>query len=153
VSKNSKVTLANFEPETIDRLDLVSRDPEPVSEAATAEAPALVVAPAKPTPINAATQGREAAASAPTTKPAKKTDALTLTGQMDHTSGLRTQRFLPKAEKRGTSLRLEPWLDDELNRKLFALKGEGFRKVTREHIVTEALILYLGVQRPPEATQ
>src|ERR1019366_314422 len=48
---------------------------------------------------------------------------------------LATQRFTPIAEKRGTSLRLEPWLDNELNKRMYFLKAEGYRKITREAII------------------
>jgi hypothetical protein len=66
---------------------------------------------------------------------------------------LATQRFTPIAEKRGTSLRLEPWLDNELNKRMYFLKAEGYRKITREAIISEALIQYLELTPPPIETK
>lgn len=69
--------------------------------------------------------------------------------KVDRVQLLAEQRFRPVADKRPTSLRLEPWLDDALNRRHLELKLQGYRKITREAIIVDALIQYLGVN-PPE---
>ena len=81
----------------------------------------------------------------------KKTDPAS--EKSDSLRQLATQRFTPIAEKRGTSLRLEPWLDNELNKRMYFLKAEGYRKITREAIISEALIQYLGITPPPIETK
>jgi hypothetical protein len=63
---------------------------------------------------------------------------------------LAEQRFKPMAEKRATSIRLEPWLDDALTRRVMELKLEGYRKITREAVITDAVMHYLGVKPPKE---
>lgn len=70
-------------------------------------------------------------------------------GNVDRIQLLAEQRFKPVAEKRQTSVRLEPWLDDALNERFLRMKLQGFRKITREAIIVDALIQYLGII-PPE---
>jgi len=52
------------------------------------------------------------------------------------------------ADKRQTTVRFEPWLSDALQRRVADLQADGYRKITREAIITEAVIQYLGVKRP-----
>lgn len=47
-------------------------------------------------------------------------------------------------------MRLEPWLDDALNQRVHELKAEGYRMLTREAIMTAALMLYLDVTPPKD---
>lgn len=51
-------------------------------------------------------------------------------------------------QKRATSLRLPPWLDDYLNQQVYSLKASGFRKISREAVIIQALVDYLGVTPP-----
>lgn len=71
------------------------------------------------------------------------------TGHLDRIQLLAEQRFKPIADKRQTSVRLEPWLDDALNERFFKMKLQGYRRITREAIIVDALMQYLGVT-PPE---
>jgi hypothetical protein len=126
MSKVAKFGLDSFTPdmEPIPRVNLIEREPEPVAES-------------KELPPAARAKAAETAMPSP--------------GAVDHTQALRTQRFLPKSAKRGTSLRLEPWLEDALAQHFYKLQMDGYRKVTREAIISEALMLYLGVTRPAGA--
>lgn len=63
---------------------------------------------------------------------------------------LAEQRFKPVEAKRQTSIRLEPWLDQALDRRFYELKMDGYKKITREAIITDALVQYLGVKPPKE---
>ncbi len=63
---------------------------------------------------------------------------------------LAEQRFKPVSEKRATSVRFEPWLDDALNRRVYELRIEGYRKMTREAVITDAVMQYLGIKPPEE---
>lgn len=62
---------------------------------------------------------------------------------------LAEQRFKPAILKRATQVRFEPWLDNALDLRVLQLKMEGYRKISREAVIADALIAYLGI-RPPE---
>lgn len=66
----------------------------------------------------------------------------------DRVRQLAIERFKPMADKRQTTVRFEPWLSDALQRRVAEMQAEGYRKMTREAIITEAVIQYLGVKRP-----
>ena len=58
------------------------------------------------------------------------------------------ERYGRREEKRATSLRLPPWLDDILSARVYTLKAKGFRRISRETVVIQALMQYLGVSAP-----
>jgi hypothetical protein len=66
----------------------------------------------------------------------------------DRARQLAMERFKPMADKRQTTVRFEPWLSDALQRRVADLQADGYRKITREAIITEAVIQYLGMKRP-----
>jgi hypothetical protein len=68
----------------------------------------------------------------------------------DRARQLAMERFKPTADKRQTTVRFEPWLSDALQRRVAELQAEGFRKISREAIITEAVIQYLGMKRPTD---
>ena len=144
MSKN-RFEIDHFQPlaeEAIPRHDLVSRPAEPVAEAVDTPPRARAIAPG---------QGRGVAEVPALPRGIKKAEPAS--EKSDSLRQLATQRFTPIAEKRGTSLRLEPWLDNELNKRMYFLKAEGYRKITREAIISEALIQYLGLTPPPIETE
>jgi hypothetical protein len=47
------------------------------------------------------------------------------------------------------STRLSKWVADELDQRFFTMKAEG-SKITKTLIVEEALIAFLGLERPAE---
>jgi hypothetical protein len=63
---------------------------------------------------------------------------------------LAEQKFKPTGEKRPTSVKLDVWLDDALNAKVYELRMAGFRKMTRESVISDALMQYLGVKAPKD---
>ena len=63
---------------------------------------------------------------------------------------LAEQKFKPTDEKRPTSVKLDVWLDDALNAKVYEPRMAGFCKMTRESVISDALMQYLGVRRAPK---
>lgn len=88
-------------------------------------------------------QGREAA-------PAVSEPAPVVRGSSNKARQLAEQRFKPTGEKRPTSVKLDVWLDDALNAKVYELRMAGFRKMTRESVISDALMQYLGVKAPKD---
>ncbi len=60
------------------------------------------------------------------------------------------ERYKQKPDKQQTTVRLEPWLNVALEDHISHLKLKGYRRITREAIITDAIIQYLGVKAPPE---
>jgi hypothetical protein len=89
-------------------------------------------------------QGREA------TAPAVYEPTPVVRGSSNKARQLAEQRFKPTGEKRPTSVKLDVWLDDALNAKVYELRMAGFRKMTRESVISDALAQYLGVKAPKD---
>jgi hypothetical protein len=89
-------------------------------------------------------QGREA------TAPAVSEPTPVVRGSSNKARQLAEQRFKPTGEKRPTSVKLDVWLDDALNAKVYELRMAGFRKMTRESVISDALAQYLGVKAPKD---
>jgi hypothetical protein len=60
------------------------------------------------------------------------------------------EQFRQPEGKRQTTVRLPPWLDNALNTKYYELRMKGFRKITKEAIVMDALSKYFGLTPPAE---
>ena len=90
-------------------------------------------------------QGREEASAVSEPAPAP-----VVRGTSNKARQLAEQRFKPTGEKRPTSVKLEVWLDDALNSKVYELRMAGFRKMTRESVISDALTQYLGVKPPKD---
>jgi hypothetical protein len=120
-------------PELI-RVPLVQRAPEVRSEP---ELPSLVTR-----------QSEQVAAEL--TRPAKpnKTGPVVLSGALKL---LAEQKYKPKAEKIPSLIRFEPWLDDLIRKQVLTAQMQGHRKLTKEALVTAAVMEYLGVKEPPTA--
>ena len=88
-------------------------------------------------------QGREAA-------PVISEPAPLARGTSNKARQLAEQKFKPTGEKRPTSVKLDVWLDDALNAKVYELRMAGFRKMTRESVISDALAQYLGVKSPKD---
>ena len=58
------------------------------------------------------------------------------------------ERYRPKPDKKQTTVRFEPWLNRALENHILTLKMRGFDRITREAVITEAVIQYLGVKAP-----
>jgi len=65
----------------------------------------------------------------------------------DKLQRLAEEKFKPKADKRQTSLRLELWLDEALRLRVNKLQVK-YPGITREAVITDALIQYLDVTPP-----
>ena len=89
-------------------------------------------------------QGREATAFAVDEPPP------VVRGSSNKARQLAEQKFKPTGEKRPTSVKLDVWLDDALNAKVYELRMAGFRKMTRESVISDALMQYLGVKAPKD---
>lgn len=57
-------------------------------------------------------------------------------------------QFRTVGQKHVLHTRIPDWLDEALNRKLLELKSSGFTKMSKEAIITDALIRYLEVEPP-----
>jgi len=128
-TKNGRFSLSNVAEleegeENIPNVPLVNREPEQELVGARAS------------------QGREATPE-PAPSPAVR-------GTSNKARQLAEQRFKPTGEKRPTSVKLDVWLDDALNAKVYELRMQGFRKMTRESVISDALMQYLGVKPPRE---
>jgi hypothetical protein len=117
------------------RVPLVQRAPEVRPEVREAELPSLVTR-----------QSEQVAAEL--TRPVKvnKTVAVAISGPLKL---LAEQKYKPKAEKIPSLIRFEPWLDDLIRRQVLTLQMQGHRKLTKEALVTAAVMEYLGVKEPP----
>src|ERR1700741_5033424 len=59
------------------------------------------------------------------------------------------ERHRPKPDKKQTTVRFEPWLSAAINNYLAKMQLDLNISMTRETLITEAVIQYLGI-RPPQ---
>lgn len=57
-------------------------------------------------------------------------------------------QFRTVGQKHVLHTRIPDWLDDALNRKILELKSNGFTRMSKEAIITDAIVRYLGVEPP-----
>jgi len=58
------------------------------------------------------------------------------------------ENYRQRPDKQQTTIRFEQWLNTALDDHISHLKLKGYRRITREAIITEAVIQYLGVKPP-----
>lgn len=57
-------------------------------------------------------------------------------------------QFRTAGQKHVLHTRIPDWLDEALNRKILELKSNGFTRMSKEAIITDAIIRYLEVEPP-----
>jgi hypothetical protein len=63
---------------------------------------------------------------------------------------LAQDKYRPTLDKKQVSMRIPTWLDKELDNTVLSLQMQGYKKISREGIMTEALMAFLNVSAPTD---